>query len=77
MFTLDSEKTDNALREPPFSSDIDEIWWNMTVSSPIKENRNIEVEDSRPNTNTNEGEQQISNLLIKEIISEENQDGNE
>ena len=75
MFALDSKKMDSTPKELPVSSDIDEIWWNMTMSSPIKENRTIEVEDSRPIQTINDKEQQISKLLIKEIISKENQEG--
>lgn len=75
MFALNSENTDSTLREPPYSSNIDEIWWNMTMSSPIKEDRNKEVEDPRLIQTINDKDQQISKLLIKEIISEENQEG--
>ena len=77
MFALDIGKTYNTLRDSSVTADIDDAWWNLIVNSPSKEKLSIEVEDSRPKKIINEGELQISNLLVKEIILEANQVGKE
>ena len=65
------------MRDSSIRADIDDAWWNLVINSPSKEKLSIQVEDSRPNNIINEGELQISNLLVKEIISEANQVGKE
>ena len=77
MFAPDTGKTYITSRDSFVTADTDDAWWNLTVNSPSKEKLSIEVEDSRPNNIINEGELQISNLLVKEIISEANQVGKE
>ena len=47
MFAPESKITDKDTREPPLSSDIEDIWWNMTMSSPIKDKSNTEEKELR------------------------------